>query len=192
MAKRLKLGQGQGISALADGAPWIWKQFKTQLPEHEGVLDVYHMLEHLHEAGRALHGEGEAAQAWAEKQRAALFRDGPHRYLKKRLLPMLKKQRQPEGDPAHAKALRALFIYLWPHRGRMRYRDRLRRGLPIGSGQVEGMCKNTLNKRLRKNNPRWRIENADRIAALACLHRSDLWDDFWCSDYRPAAVNAEF
>jgi len=36
----------------------------------------------------------------------------------------------------------------------MRYRDRLRRGLPTGSGQIEGVCKNTLNRRLRLNNPR--------------------------------------
>lgn len=64
----------------------------------------------------------------------ALFRKRPHHYLKKRLLPMLKKQRQADGDREQAQALRALFVYLWPHRGRMKYRDRLRRGLPIGSG----------------------------------------------------------
>lgn len=186
-AERLDLGLGQDVSALADGAAWIWKQFKAHLPEHEPVLDVYHLLEHLHAAGRALHGEGEAAQRWAEKQRAALFRQGPHRYLKKHLLPMLKKQRQADGEPEHAKTLRALFVYLWPHRGRMKYRDRLRRGLPIGSGQVEGLCKNTLNQRLRKNSPRWRPENADRMAALACLHRSDLWDAFWTSGRQRAA-----
>lgn len=186
-ATRLNLGQGEGVSALADGAPWIWNQFKRHLPDHEGVLDVYHLLEHLHAAGRALHGEGADAQQWAEQQRAALFRDGPHRYLHQHLLPMLKHQRQREGGAGRAKALRALFVYLWPHRGRMHYRDRLRRGLPIGSGQVEGLCKNTLNARLRRNNARWRPEHAETMAALCCLHRSNQWDAFWPHAYRQAA-----
>lgn len=187
MADRLGLSRGRQVSALADGAAWIWKQLREQLPDHEGVLDVYHLLEHLHAAGRALHGEGEAAQRWAEQQRAALFRLGPRRYLLQQLLPLAKQQRERQPDSAPARALRQLLMYLWPHRGRLRYRDRLRRGLPIGSGQVEGVCKNTLNRRLRKNNPRWRVENANRMAALACLHHSQLWDRFWASQLQPAA-----
>lgn len=187
MADRLQLGRGERVSALADGAAWIWNQFKQHLPDHEGVLDVYHLLEHLHAAGRALHGEGEPAQRWAEQQRAALFRLGPRRYLLQHLLPLAKNQRREQPASPAAEALRALLTYLWPHRGRLGYRDRLRRGLPIGSGQIEGVCKNTLNARLRKNNPRWRVENADRMAALACLHHSQLWDRFWTDQHRLAA-----
>ena len=187
MADRLGLGLGEQVSALADGAAWIWNQFKQHLPEHEGVLDIYHLLEHLHAAGRALHGEGKQAQRWAEQQRAALFRQGPRPYLLKRLLPLARRYRREQPDGDGAQALRALLTYLWPHRGRLRYRDRLRRGLPIGSGQVEGVCKNTLNARLRKNSPRWRVENADRMAALACLHHSQQWDRFWITQLQPAA-----
>lgn len=187
MADRLSLGRGEGVSALADGAAWIWKQLGEHLPEHKGVLDVYHLLEHLHAAGRALHGEGDAAQRWAEQQRAALFRHGPRRYLLDHLLPLVKQHRRDEPGSDAAKALRSLLGYLWPHRGRLRYRDRLQRGLPIGSGQVEGICKNTLNARLRLNNARWRTENADRMAALACLHHSQQWNRFWAQQTHPAA-----
>lgn len=187
MADRLALGLGEHVSALADGAAWIWKQFSQHLPEHEGVLDVYHLLEHLHATGRALHGEGEPARRWAEQQRAALFRQGPRHYLLKQLLPLTRTHRREHPDAPAAQALRALLSYLWSHRGRLRYRDRLRRGLPIGSGQVEGVCKNTLNARLRKNSPRWRVENADRMAALACLHHSQQWDRFWNQHHRAAA-----
>lgn len=187
MADRLGLGRGQGVSALADGAAWIWKQFKQHLPEHEGGLDVYHLLEHLHAAGRALHGQGDEAPRWAERERAALFRHGARRYLLDHLLPRVKQHRREAPGSDAAKALRSLLGYLWPHRGRLGYRDRLRRGLPIGSGQVEGICKNTLNARLRKNSPRWRLENADRMAALNCLHHSRLWERFWHNQLQPAA-----
>lgn len=187
MAKRLDWRLGEHVSAVADGAAWIWKQLREQLPEHEGVLDVYHLLEHLHEAGRALHGEGESATRWAEEQRAALFRQGARRYLLNDLLPLTKRHRhQPPGDAA-AQALRRLLGYLWSHRGRMGYRDRLRRGLPIGSGQVEGMCKNTLNRRLRLNNARWQVTNVDPMAALLCLHHSRQWDAFWTQHHATAA-----
>jgi hypothetical protein len=177
MADRLKLKQGQGVSALADGAGWIWTQMREHLPDHEGVLDVYHLLEHLHAAGRALHGEGPAAQRWARQSRAALFRLGVKRYLHQQLLPLAKAHRRRQPDSAAAEGLRRL----------LSYRDRLRRGLPIGSGQVEGLCKNTLNRRLRLNNARWLTDNADRMAALACLHYSQLWDRFWTQPASAAA-----
>jgi len=87
--------------------------------------------------------------------------------------------RRNDPDGEKAKSLRALRGYLWTHRGRMRYRDQLRRGLPIGSGQIEGVCKHTLNRRLCLNNARWRPEHAQDMAALCCLHTSDQWEGFW-------------
>jgi len=60
----------------------------------------------------------------------------------------------------------------------MCYRDRLRRDLPIGSGQIEGVCKNTLNRRLRLNNPRGRPEHAQNMTALCCLHASHPWEAY--------------
>ena len=174
--------RGEGVSLLADGAAWIWKQARQHLPEHEGVVDIWHVMEHLNAAGRAMHGEasgGEQARRWAELQRALIFRHGHNRYLREHLAPQLREHRSADPRGEAIKALRSLMMYLWKHRGRMPYRDRLRRGLPIGSGQIEGLCKNTLNERLRKNSPRWRPENVDRMAALCCLHTSDQWDQFW-------------
>jgi hypothetical protein len=49
----------------------------------------------------------------------------------------------------------------------------------VAPGQIEGVCKNTLNRRLRKNSPRWRPERANHMAALCCLHASDQWETFW-------------
>jgi hypothetical protein len=179
--QRLDWQRGKKVSALADGIGWIWKQNRGHLPNHEDCLDIFHVMEHLHEASRVLHGEGQEASRWAELQRARLFRYGATPYLKNRLLPQFKAQRRAAPTGEKTKALRSLFLYLWKHRGRMNYRDRLRRGLPIGSGQIEGVCKNTLNRRLRKNSPRWRPERADHMAALCCLHTSDQWSRFWSS-----------
>jgi len=179
IADHLQWRPRRDVSVLADGAAWIWKQSRKHLPQHEGNLDVWHMMEHLHETARTLHGPGEQATRWAELQRARIFRDGALRYLKEHLLPQVKAARREGPGGEKAKSLRALLGYLWSHRGRMRYRDRLRRGLPIGSGQIEGVCKNTLNRRLRLNNARWCPEHAQDMAALCCLHASDQWESYW-------------
>lgn len=178
-ADRLGWERGQDVSVLGDGIGWIWNQSRQHLPEHEGCLDIWHVMAHLHEAGRTLHEDAPHARRWAEQQRAMIFRHGAKTYLRKHLLPQARAAREKQPDSAQAQALRSLLMYLWKHRSRMRYRDRLRRGLPIGSGQIEGVCKNTLNRRLRKNSPRWRVERADHMAALCCLHTSDQWDSFW-------------
>lgn len=179
LADRLGWKLGGGVSVLGDGIGWIWSQSRKHLPEHEGCLDIWHLMEHLHAAGRMLHGEGDEAKRWAELQRALIFRHGSMRYFKRHLVPRIKTERRVDAKGDKAQALRSLLMYLWKHRERMNYRDRLRRGLPIGSGQIEGVCKNTLNRRLRKNSPRWRPEHADHMAALCCLHTSDQWDIFW-------------
>jgi hypothetical protein len=179
-ADRLDWRRGEPVHVLGDGIPWLWKQASKVLANHEGCLDIWHVMEHFHAVGRVLHEEASAAvRRWAEQQRARLFRYGATAYLKQHLLPEARAARQVDPNGEAAKALRGLLLYLWRHRGRMRYRDRLRRGLPIGSGQIEGVCKNTLNRRLRKNSPRWRPERADHMAALCCLHTSDQWSNFW-------------
>ena len=62
---------------------------------------------------------------------------------------------------------------------RLAYRDRLRRGLPIGSGMVEGACKTVVGRRLKCNGARWLAGNADRMTALCCLLYSGQWETYW-------------
>jgi len=50
--------------------------------EHEGNLELRHMMEPLHETGRVRHGPDDAAKRWAQLQRACILRDGAVRYLK--------------------------------------------------------------------------------------------------------------
>jgi len=63
----------------------------------------------------------------------------------------------------------------------MWYRDRLQEGLPIGSGLIEGACKNMIGARLKANSARWRVRRAERVGALRCLDYSDQWDTYWLS-----------
>lgn len=56
--------------------------------------------------------------------------------------------------------------YLQERADRMNYKDYKARGWPIGSGQVEGMNKSVIGKRMKQSGMQWSREGAGRMAAL--------------------------
>ena len=181
LAARMNLAAEPVVNVQADGAKWIWEQAARRLPRHNAswCVDVYHVGQHLHACGRALRGEGVAARAWAdERLAAALAGNGPA------LVGWVEADAagEPPGSPRRA-AVDALLTFLRPNADRMWYADRLAAGDPIGSGLIEGGCKNTLAARLKLNNARWRVRRVERIGTLRCVDASGQWDNFW----RPAA-----
>lgn len=177
LGKRLDLKREPIMHAIADGAKWIWDQAAKRLPKHNGswCVDVYHVSQHIHQCGRELMGEGALARAWAdERLKIALGHNGPA------LIERLEAEKQScADDAAKQKAIEKLLTYLRPNRDRMWYADRLRAGQTIGSGQIEGGCKNTIGARLKLNSARWRVRRAERIGALRCVESSNLWNAFW-------------
>ena len=65
------------------------------------------------------------------------------------------------------------------HSKRLNYRHRLAKGEPIGSGLIEGACKQVIGKRMKQTGARWTVPNANRMAELCCLTYSDQWADYW-------------
>jgi hypothetical protein len=174
LMERVDLKNAGDLSVIADGAKWIWEQAARRLSPHaKWVVDIYHVSEHLHDCGKALHGEGEAARDWAERQLMYLLeQDG---------VALVRRLRQEQGvwEGAKALALEKLLHYLEDNQDRMWYRQRLREGLPIGSGLIEGACKTVVAARLKINSARWRIRRAERMGALRCLDYSGLWNRYW-------------
>ena len=186
LSGRMGLDAEPSVDVIADGAKWIWEQAAKRLPRHNGrwCVDVYHVSQHLHQCGRELLGEGPAARAWAQRRlTAALEGNGPA------LVALVESDAAagPAAGPAGSgerRSLDRLLAYLNDNRDRMWYRDRLAAGLPIGSGMIEGGCKNTIGARLKLNNARWRIRRAERIGTLRCVDASGQWENFW----KPAAA----
>jgi len=177
IVRRLGLSKGFGVSVLADGAKWIWKQVAEYLPRSECVVDIFHVSEHLHACGRVLHGEyTPEARAWADERLLMLLQSGSVELLRN-----LDQLRVAQVSAEGARAVEDLIGYLKPNIDGLWYRDRLRRGLPIGSGMIEGACKTIVGRRLKCNGARWVAENADRLANLCCLLYSDQWASFWAS-----------
>ncbi|MDD3587788.1 MAG: hypothetical protein PHQ75_11470 [Thermoguttaceae bacterium] len=59
------------------------------------------------------------------------------------------------------------------------YPGRLRRGLSIGSGQVEGACKNMVGRRLKQTGARWNKTRLNNMLGVTSLIHTGQWDTFW-------------
>jgi hypothetical protein len=167
------------LSVIADGAKWIWDQAGKRLPgtNAQWVVDIYHVSQHIHACGKALFGEtSPRSKAWSEEQLQRLIELSGPKYLQD-----LKQRIEAETEKPRREAMEQLCNYLTENRDRMWYRQRLAAGRPIGSGLIEGGCKNVIGARLKLNSARWRRHRAERMGHLRCLQYSDLWDTYWQS-----------
>lgn len=187
MLKHLGLEDTPRLSVLGDGARWIWdeaaKRFKV-IVKVDWVVDVYHVSEHVHGCAQKMFGMNTPqAKQWGTAQVEQLIEmEGP------KFIDHLCEHRATVMAPKSRDALGGLIGYLSENRDSLWYRRRLAEGLPIGSGLVEGTCKNVVGKRLKLNNARWRVRRAEHMAALRCLHYSKLWEPYWAA--KPTAKAA--
>jgi hypothetical protein len=65
--------------------------------------------------------------------------------------------------------------YLKNNSGRLNYAERLLEGRVIGSGLIEGACKNLVGRRLKQTGACWRLPQANRIATIAGILYSNQW-----------------
>lgn len=176
-AQRLGIVDTTTVTALGDGAAWIWNAVAERLPGCGEVLDIFHAAEHVADAGKGLFGEGTpAAAAWLSEGRTLLLSDG-WAGLCDHIGATLVKVPELAG---HA-ALGDLTGYFAAHTERLNYCHRLYTGQSIGSGMVEGAAKNLVGRRLKQTGARWRVGNANAMANLCSLSYSNHWDLYWAS-----------
>ena len=176
-ARRLRLSSAKVKYAVSDGAEWIARQYRQQLPMlDEHILDYYHLREHVIEASHVLYGEGtRRALAWQEDLMGYVWEQGSLVMLH-RLEPYLRRHR---GGPKH-EALAALREYVGKRVSMTDYPTFRQMGYDCGSGPTESQC-GTLTKRLKGSGMRWDKDNAESLMALASLYHSSLWRTYWKS-----------
>ncbi len=176
-ARRLGILDTSVVTVLADGAKWIWEEQQTHLRGASGVLDIYHAIEHIAETSRVLLGAGtDEATAWLDEGRQILIANGWSRISE-----FIDRTRRPLRSSAKRESLDGLKSYLSSHVDHLDYASRLANGQSIGSGQIEGACKNLIGRRLKQTGARWRIRRVNRMAGLCANMYSRQWNDYWNS-----------
>ena len=69
--------------------------------------------------------------------------------------------------------------YFEPHLEHTGYAARLAAGQSIGSGLVEGACKQVVGRRLKQTGARWTVRRAERMATLCAVLATDQWAAYW-------------
>jgi len=176
-AGRLQLGQAQSKYAVTDGAEWIARQYRRQLPMLDGhILDYYHLREHVMETSQVLYGEGtKQAQAWQADMMGYVWNQGSLVMLH-RLEPYSQRHR---SGPKH-EALASLRDYVVKRVAMTDYPTFRQLGYDCGSGPTESLC-GTLTDRLKGSGMRWDQDSAECMMALASLYHSGLWRTYWKS-----------
>jgi len=80
---------------------------------------------------------------------------------------------------AHVKLVDSLLDYFRGNAGRLNYCDRLADGRVIGSGLIEGACKNLVGLMLKQTGACWRLDRANRIACICGVLYSHQWENAW-------------
>ena len=171
---RLKVTTAADVTVLGDGAEWIWNLAADVLPQAAGVLDVYHAIEHIGAAVKAIWGETAEATTRRQSGLLAVVTDGKagiERWIAGMFGAL------PSGSSGDE--LRELASYLGSHPTRLGYATRLANGRSIGSGLVEGSVKQLVNRRMKLTGARWRVEHVGPLVELAAVVDTPDWHDFW-------------
>ena len=172
---KLRIDQARHKYSVTDGAPWIAKQYATQLPMlDENILDYYHLKEHVTLAGQTLYGEGTIkAQAWREEMMGHVWNQGSLV-----MLHHLGNYIRHHRSGPKAEALRSLRDYVTKRVHMTDYPSYRQLGYDCGSGPTESFC-GTLTKRLKGRGMHWDKDNAQSIMTLGSLYYSNQWPHYW-------------
>ena len=167
------------LTALGDGAAWIWSAVTEFFPAAEQVLDIFHASQHLAAMATSLYGESTTeATRWHEQSRSRLLADG---WLG--LLDHIGATLPSQTTPARQAARDETIGYFAKHTERVGYFGRLHTGQSIGSGAVESMARQ-LGDRLKVPGRGWCVEHIDGMTTLINTVNTPEWPSLWL---KPAA-----
>lgn len=171
-----RLPHGNELVCILDGERSLWALICAFFPTAFFVLDIFHVLEHLGKAALCFHDEQSPQARAFVTERLRMLLNGRAGRLIGGLKQMLTKQ---ELSGAKRRTLEQVIGYLERNRKHMRYEICLARGYPIGSGVIEGACRNLINDRLELTGMSWTLGGAESVMRLRAVHINKDWDAFW-------------
>jgi len=171
-----RLPEDNELVCILDGERSLWALVYAYFPVAFFVLDIFHVLEHLGKASLCFYDEGSPQARQFVTERLRMLLQGKAGRMIGGLKQMLTKQ---DLSGATKRCLEQVIGYLERNRKHMRYEICLAKGYPIGSGVIEGACRNLINDRLELTGMSWTIQGAESVMRLRAVHINKDWDAFW-------------
>ena len=175
--ERMGFRQAKAVFFVMDGGVWLWNIHKDRFKRcSKAMLDFYHLSQHLHALGAALHGaDTTKTRAWCGRILHDLRHKSPQTLF--RTLDSLLKE-PPSDAPEVRKAIREQDAYFRKHAEHMDYAANAELGVPIGSGSVESLCSQFQN-RLKRNGQFWTKIGFAALLRIIVRHWNGELDSLW-------------
>jgi hypothetical protein len=174
-------GTSSRVHCVGDAAAWIINQVEQCFGEQASYLvDFFHVSEYLSEAAEEI--AGEKKREWLKRQQEKMKQNRTSEVIE-RLREGASKQKKEESESAVQVCRR----YLTNHEQYLDYKRAIEKGLPIGSGEIEGGHRWVIQKRLKLSGAWWKEENAEKMLALRVVRANNEWQPYW-EEVRQAAA----
>lgn len=164
------------ITGVADGSEDNWS-FLSKYSKDECV-DFYHAAEYLSWVAKAVHpGSHTKREQWLEENRHRLKHEPGAAVA---LLEVMKKLPRTGLSETVKEELEKATTYFGNQHPRMKYAERVKKNLPIGSGVTEAACKSIVKMRMCRGGAKWKEEGAAVVLSLRTLiYTEERWQQFW-------------
>lgn len=173
LACRCGYRQARETIFAADGADWCWELHQQYFPAAAGIVDWFHVSEHVWSTARLLHPDQAAARAWVD-QAQALLHDAGGVGLLNWLLPQ-----HAAARGQRRAALQRLIGYVQPRLDRTDYPAYRAHGWQIGTGMIESTARQLVGLRLKGPGMHWSEHGAIAVTALRAQSLNHRWHSFW-------------
>ena len=156
---------GSDLVFISDGSVWLRQMMEKSYPQATLILDMYHVMEHIGQVGKAAFGAGKVASDWFKEQRNLVLDSCLDDILS-----------NIKGLKTDLSLQDSVCSYLESNRDRMDYKTYRKRGLLIGSGAIESAHRTVMQRRLKRWGQRWSIQGAQRVLNLRVCLMSNRWE----------------
>jgi hypothetical protein len=164
------------LTGVADGSSDNWTFWGRYTDNW--CLDFYHATGYLQGASKAAHPESfSLREKWLEERCHQLkHEEGAAATLLAELEGLTSRDLRESAREDLAKAV----TYFRNQQERMGYAQRVKDGMPIGSGVTEAACKTLVKMRLCRSGAKWREQGAAAVLSLrAVSYTPGRWEQFW-------------
>jgi hypothetical protein len=168
-------GTDTPIHGVGDGAQWIADQVEKKFgAQGTFLVDFFHACDCLSVAGKAIASTEQEQKVWMDEHKARLKANRVGELLQE-----LQAHLEPPTVQDSEAPVRQCHRYFNNRTEQLDYRGAIKRGLPIGSGEIESAHRYIVQQRLKRPGAWWRPDSAEHMLAQRLNRANRQWDPYW-------------